>query len=220
MNLLSHRYFSLSITLLTSLLALLSSFLLDYDVLFRFVDEGGFIETLTLLFYLVAALFALCYPLKIIRLPSRIAIAILMLAMLAREADLHKIFGMSMLKIKFWLTDQSTVSHKILAALILLFLIFALYTLIRHSAKRWLSDLKQGQNYAVTLFIFFIVLIVSKLIDRSVNMVYEITGWMAPTWLIAIQLPQEEYLECLLPLLIIVAIIQYVNNNKIKVNIE
>ncbi|WP_392552285.1 hypothetical protein RHO14_12710 [Orbus wheelerorum] len=216
MNLINQRYFSLLITLLTCLLALLSSLALDYDFLFRFVDEGGFIETLTLAFYLIAALFVLCYPRTTIKLTSRIAIAILMLAMLAREADLHKVFGMSMLKIKFWLTAESTISDKFCAALILIFLIFSLYTLIRHSTKNYLIDLKHGQYYAVTILIFFIVLIVSKIIDRSVNMIYEMTSWLAPTWVIALQLPQEEYLECLLPLLIIIAIMQYDHSKKIS----
>lgn len=216
MNLINHRYFSLAITLITCVLALLSSLTLNYDFLFQFVDEGGFIETLTVVFYFIAALFALFYPQKTIRLDSRIAIAILMLAMLAREADLHKILGMSMLKIKFWLTGESSISDKILAAIILLFLAFSLYILIRRSAKTWLLDLKLGKTYAVTLFIFFAVLVISKIIDRSVNMIYEITNWMAPIWVVAIQLPQEEYLECLLPLLIIVAITQYDNSKKLS----
>jgi len=160
MSLITHRYFSLAITLLTCLLALLSSFILDYDFLFCLVDEDGFIETLTLVFYFITALFALFYPRTTIKLTSRIAIAILMLAMLAREADLHKVFGMSMLKIKFWLTSESTITDKFCAALILLFFAFALYTLIRHSAKNCLADLKKGKCYAVTILVFFMVLIV------------------------------------------------------------
>lgn len=214
MNVITHRYFSLAITLLTCLLALCSSLMLNYDFLFRFVDEGGFVETLTLVFYAIAALFALIYPHTTIKLTSRIAITILMLAMLAREADLHKIFGMSMLKIKFWLTTESTITDKTFAALILLFIAFALYTLIRHSVRSCLIGLKQGKQYLITLAIFFIVLVVSKIIDRSVNMIYEMTGWQAPTWIIALQLPQEEYLECLLPLLIIVAIAQFDHDKK------
>lgn len=218
MNLITHRYFSLAITLFTCALALLSSFILNYDFLFQFVDEGGFIETLTLVFYFIAAVFALFYPCTTIKLTSRLATAILMLAMLAREADLHKILGMSMLKIKFWLTNESTISDKIIAAIILLFLAVSLYILVRRAGKTWLIDLKQGKNYAITLFIFFAVLVISKIIDRSVNMIYEITNWLAPTWVIAIQLPQEEYLECLLPLLIMVVIVQFDNNKKLHRN--
>lgn len=213
MTLITHRYFSLCLILLACCLALLSSVLLDYDFLLRFVDEGGFIETLTLFFYAIAAVFALCYGRKTIRLTSRVAIAILMIAMLAREADLHKVFGMSMLKIKFWLTTESTFTAKLAAILIILFLAFALYILIRNAGKQWLSDSKHGLAYAITLWLFLAVLVISKIIDRSVNMIDEMTNWMAPTWVVAIQLPQEEYLECLLPLLIIVAIIQY-NHNK------
>lgn len=209
MNILTYRYFVLIIVLITCLLALFSSLVLDYEFLFQFVDEGEFIESLTLIFYFIAAIFVLFYPKSTIQLTSRIAIAILMIAMLAREADLHKVFGMSMLKIKFWITSESTVIHKFLAVLILLFLIYAIYILIRNGVKSWLADFKNNQNYAITIFIFFVVLIVSKIIDRSVNMIYEMTSWIAPTWVIAIQLPLEEYLECLLPILIIIAIVQY-----------
>lgn len=216
MNIITHRYFSLVATLFICLLALLSSLLLSYDFLFRFVDEGGFIETLTLFFYFIAALFVLFYPRTTIALTSRVATAILIMAMLAREADLHKVLGMSMLKISFWLTNKSSITDKMLAAIILLVLLFSLYTLVRRAGKTWLVDLRQGRTYAITLGIFFTVLVISKMIDRSVNMIYEMTGWMAPTWLIAIQLPQEEYLECLLPLLIIITIIQYDYSKKLS----
>jgi len=46
MNLINQYYFSSVIALSACLLALLSSLTLDYDILFRFVDESRFITNL------------------------------------------------------------------------------------------------------------------------------------------------------------------------------
>lgn len=172
-------------------------------------EEDGLIENLTLVFYLFAAVFVLIYPKEIIKAMSKWAIAILMLAMLAREADLHKFLGMSLLKIKFWLSNETAILNKIIAAAILLIVLCAVLILAISSLKTLMIDLRKKENYAISILMFFIVLITSKILDRSVNMIYELTGWMAPNWIVSIQLPQEEFLECLLPILVVIAIIQY-----------
>lgn len=205
------QYSSVWLTVFTILLALLSSIFLDHEWLLDFVDEDHFVENLTLVFYAIAIVFVFIYKLGSIKFSYRFALAFILFAMMAREADLHKIFGMSMLKIKFWLTNAANIQSKLLAALIILAILIAIFYIILNNYKTWLVDLKKREAYAISVFMFFAVLVVSKILDRSVNMINEITGWMAPRWVVAFQQPQEEYLECILPILIMIAVIQYVD---------
>lgn len=204
------QYSSVWLTIFTMLLALLSSIFLDHEWLLDFVDEDHFIENLTLVFYAIAIIFVFCYKIGSTKLSYRFALAFILFVMMAREADLHKIFGMSMLKIKFWLTNAADLQSKLLAALIILAILGAIFYIILNNYKTWYQDLKQKQPYAISILIFFAVLVVSKILDRSLNMINEITGWMAPRWMVAFQQPQEEYLECILPLLIMIAVVQYI----------
>lgn len=210
MNWINRQYSAVWLTLFTILLALLSSIFLDHEWLLDFVDEGHFVETLTLVFYAIAIVFVFCYKIGTTKLSYRFALAFVLFAMMAREADLHKIFGMSMLKIKFWLTNAAPLPSKLLAALIILSILIAIFYIILNNYKTWFQDLKSKQAYAISVLMFFIVLVVSKILDRSLNMINEITGWMAPRWMVAYQQPQEEYLECILPILIMIAVIQYI----------
>ncbi|WP_392563318.1 hypothetical protein RHO13_07435 [Orbus wheelerorum] len=210
MNIIKKQYSALWLTIITVLLALLSSIFLDHEWLLDFVDEDHFVENLTLVFYTIAIVFVLCYQFKAIKFSYRFSLAFVLFAMMAREADLHKVFGMSMLKIKFWLTNAANLQSKAMAAVIILVILFAIFYIILNNYKAWYQDLKQKEAYAISVFIFFVVLVVSKILDRSLNMINEITGWMAPRWMVAFQQPQEEYLECILPLLIMIAVVQYV----------
>ena len=51
-------------------------------------------------------------------------------------------------------------------------------------------------------------------IDRSLNALTELYRMHFPDWLVAFQVSQEEFLECLLPILIIVACWQYMQHRK------
>lgn len=212
MNWIKNRYSAVWLSLFTSLLALISTMILDHEWLLDFVEEGHFVENLTLVFYIIAIIFVIFYQISKIKLTYRFAIAFILFAMLAREADLHKIFGMSMLKIKFWLTDAAPIYSKFLAAIILLCILSAIFYIIINNYKKWYFDLKQKQPYAISIFTFFVVLVISKILDRSLGMIREITGWVAPRWLEALQQPQEEYLECILPIIIMIAVFQYIDH--------
>ncbi|RKS85965.1 hypothetical protein DES39_1383 [Orbus hercynius] len=211
MNWIKRPYSAVYLTIFTMVLALLCSVFLDHEWLLDFVDEGHFVESLTLIFYVIAIVFVIFYKLGTIKLSYRFSLVFILFAMMAREADLHKIFGMSMLKIKFWLTDAADLQSKFLSALIILAILYAIFYIILNNYKTWYNDLKQKYAYAISVLMFFIVLVVSKILDRSFNMINEITGWMAPRWMIAVQQPQEEYLECILPILIMIAVIQYID---------
>lgn len=185
------------------------------ESMIRFVRENGPIENLTLVVYIVAIALILYSGRTVLKVKTRAAIVILLAYMFMREADLHKsLSGTSILKIKFWLGSQFSVTDKLMALAILLPVLWALFYFIRGYARRWWSDLCVKDGYAVGIFVFLAVLVISKIFDRSLNMMTEMWGWHFPMWVEALVTGQEEYLECILPLLIAVSFYQYRERHK------
>ena len=130
--------------------------------------------------------------------------------MFMREADWHKsVSSESILKIKFWLNGQIPVSDKLLAIAILLPIVWMLVYFVWNYTKKFWKALWDGEGYAVSILMFLVTLVTSKVLDRSLNMLTELYQMHFPEWLVALQTSQEEFLECLLPILIIVVIAQY-----------
>ena len=105
-------------------------------------------------------------------------------------------------------------TDKLLAILILLPIIWMLFHFIRNHAGTFFRELCNKEGHAITILVFFVVLAVSKCIDRSLNVLTELYGMHFTDCLVALQLSQEEFLECLLPVLIIVASWQYMQRRK------
>ena len=179
-------------------------------LMIRFVRENGPIENLTLVVYIVAIALILYSGRTVLKVKTRVAIVILLAYMFMREADLHKsLSGTSILKIKFWLGSQFSVTDKLMALAILVPVLWMLFYFIRGYIRRWWSDLCVKDGYAVGIFVFLAVLVISKIFDRSLNLMTEMWGWHFPMWVDALVTGQEEYLECILPLLITVSFYQY-----------
>lgn len=71
--------------------------------LIHLVEEGQFIESLTLYFYAIVLIIFIVFPFVAIRKLTQWSIILVLFTMMAREADLHKsINGMSILKLRFW----------------------------------------------------------------------------------------------------------------------
>ena len=203
------------ISVAASLAALVSWMAMSSESMIRFVRENGPIENLTLVVYIVAIALILYSGRTVLTVKTRAAIVILLVYMFMREADLHKsLSGTSILKIKFWLGSQFPVTDKLMALAILLPVLWALFYFIRGYTRRWWSDLCLKDGYAVGIFVFFAVLVISKIFDRSLNMMTEMWGWRFPMWVEALVTGQEEYLECILPLLITVSFYQYRERHK------
>ena len=203
------------ISVVTSLAALVSWMAMSSESMIRFVRENGPIENLTLVVYIVAIALILYSGRTVLKVKTRVAIVILLAYMFMREADLHKsLSGTSILKIKFWLGNQFSVTDKLTALAILLPVLCALFYFIFGYTRRWWSDLRAREGYAVGIFVFLAVLVISKVFDRSLNMLTEMFEWHFPMWVDALVTGQEEYLECILPLLITVSFYQYRERHK------
>lgn len=197
------------LVLLTSVCAFIGWAILPLDMIFPIVHENGPIETMTVIFYFVAIA---CIWLSKIRLYStpfiRIVASIAILAFAARELDLHKVIeGVNLLKVRFWIGD-SPISYKIMTAAVLVPMIFSILYLLLKFYKPVLNAAMQLVPSAVTLVTFSILIVVTKMIDRSLDVVTQLLSWDSPRWVTALQNSFEESLEMLLPILLIVFIFQ------------
>jgi hypothetical protein len=196
-------------------LAFISWIILSSEDMLLFVEEHGIVESGTVIFYFVALI--------VVWLPKSIAVSdrytrtagtIILLAMAAREADLHKyISGISMFKLRFW-TGHYPIGEKLLSALVIFPIAMAVLYIFIKFFKSCLAGFKARQADAMSVVTFFVVMIISKIIDRSLNAIHEVIGWVAPRWMVALQNALEEYLEFLLPILVIIFIYQYIRINQ------
>ena len=90
-----------------------------------------------------------------------------------------------------------------------------LYLLFKQ-AKKVLAQAMAHQAYAVTTVVMFMLIPLTNIIDRSLGILKETLGWHAQHWLIALQTSQEEMLEMSLPLLALVAVLQFRHGKQVK----
>lgn len=187
---------------LSVLLALLLWLALPAQTVLALMAEEGPVESATVLAYVLAIV--AIWLLRASTWPTRLASSMVLLMFAAREMDLHKsLFGMSMLKSRFYLS--APLLPRLAALAILLPLALALVYLVwKHARPLW-RGLRQRQALAITMACFMTALFASKAIDRSLNIVFEMFNYASPLWLQALQLAFEETLELLLPVLAIVA---------------
>ena len=210
MKFLKSPYLSIWLAVAVSLFALCFWLACPPKVVFLWTEEGGPVESLTEYIYMGAMIITLLFGASILRRKTLVAILLVLGYMLAREADLHKaLFSMSMLKIKFWLSRGIPITDKLMAAAILLPAIWAgLYLLIIHFRPTY-AAIRKRLPYAISILMVVVVTVISKIIDRSLNAWIETFGGSFPEWLWALQASEEELLECLIPVLFIVAFFQY-----------
>ena len=172
------------------------------------MSETGPVEELTASAYIAAALVPWWLRPRHAPWPALLAISIVMLAFGMRELDWHKLWtGTSVLRLSWYWSDAPMASR--LAALAVMAPIAAAGSglLLRYGPPT-LRAAGRGEPPAVTTLWFVGVLIASKAIDRSLNVMVEWFDLHSPLWLIALQLALEETLELALPLLMALALWQ------------
>ncbi|MBS0970743.1 hypothetical protein JK232_17775 [Nissabacter archeti] len=205
----NHPFSGVRLAVVVSFFAFALSCLLPTNTVIHLMEEGQLVETLTLYAYAIVLLYFIFRPNLHITVITRCSIIFCLFVMMAREADLHKsIAHMSMLKLRFW-TGNLPLHDKMVALLILLPVVVAcLFLLIKHAKNIWLQA-KLHKAYAVTTVTFVVLIPLTNIADRSLGLLNESFRWHAPLWLVAFQSSQEELLEMSLPLLALLAIIQY-----------
>lgn len=203
---LTRPYAAVVFTVLFALGCLLM-LLLPLDELKHWTSEEGLFEQASWVVYFVVA--ATC--LFLVRDDARLygTSAVVVLAMGARELDLHRRFTTdSMLKSRYYLKVQAPLIEKLLAgAVVLALTAVVLYMLVRY-LPLLLRRLRERSPAAITLATSFGVLVLTKIADRLPDVMRHDFGAVVPAWLLHLQAVFEEPLESTLPLLFLLAIVQ------------
>lgn len=200
--------FSLRFIASFAVLGITNAVLLPWETSLQFMSEGGPIENATVVFYYIALLVLwTCAPRAVPR-SSLAAISIVLIACAARELDLHiALFGLSILKANFY-RKFATGTQIFIALLIILPVLFSVGFLVVHHGRWLLNGTRCRIPTAVTILSIFVLLVVVKILDRSLGMVQELSGYAPPLPLRVLQLSLEEPLEMVPPMLVIIAITQ------------
>lgn len=176
---------------------------------FEVTRENGPVELATALIYFAAGagVWALRRPGDSWR--SVAALSVVLIAFGAREMDWHKVWtGLSVLKISFYL-GPAPLPHKLLGGLAVLAAGTALVCLLaRHAGAAW-RGLQRRDPVAATTACFVLVLVVSKVLDRSVNVLAEDFQVVTSQDVHALVSSLEEILELGLPLLAVLGGLQH-----------
>lgn len=171
--------------------------------------EEGFVETSTAVLFFVLAL-AVWFTASHERLGVRWALSVMLAAGGARELDLHRAFtdGSSMLKVSFYLRD-APLQQKLAAFVVLLMIAIAAWVLIARYARPFVRGLRQREALAITVLCFFVTMLVSKVFDRSINVLAQDFGVHVTLSAKALVSVLEESLELCLTLLAVIGLAQH-----------
>jgi hypothetical protein len=203
------RYIAAVPPVLALALAVVLWLALDPASLKALVTEGGSVERLTELLY-----FALAAAMWWFRRPGDdvlgwVALCVVFVAFGAREMDLHRAWtGGSMLKVSFYLRDAPLL-HKLVSAAVVLVVAAAMVTVVRRFARGVWQGLRRHETPAITVAIFLLTMVASKVIDRSINVLHEDFGVLTPAATGALVGAIEEIVELSLPLVAAIGFVQH-----------
>jgi hypothetical protein len=189
-----------------SLIVLLVWTLLPMRTVMDLFVEGGPVETVTLLAYIVAVVLV-----PVLKVPGdgkllRFSLAWVVLFFAARESDLHRVFdNTSLLKLSFYSNDHALV-YKAIGLTVLVTTVFCLGVLV--AQKRRLLDWNAKRAHQITFVVFVLALVVAKVFDRGINLLKEGYGIEFGQSIETLVLGFEEGYEFALPLLIVLGLYQ------------
>ena len=171
-----------------------------------FSEQGPF-EVLSAVFW--AALGLLCF-MTARQAPRRlIPCGIAAFIACARELDLHTaITGMSIFKSHYYLKTPAPIAEKLLVGLLAIAILAVLIDVVRSGVRA----LRQGalrQDWMLTAMLAFVTTAATKVLDKLQSFVHDFTGHYLPQIYSLIINALEEGVEMSLPLLFIVALVQY-----------
>jgi hypothetical protein len=205
------------IALLTAGIALAVWLALPPEGVMHLMSEEGPIETSTSALYFLVALL----PLALFFAPpagtdrrSWLAIAVMSAAGGAREMDLHKAWTeKSVLKVSFYL-GQAPLHQKLISLLVLAAIGGALSYLLRRHMRRLWQELRQGQAVAVSVATLFVTTVITKVLDRAINLLAEDYGVATSYPIKALVSALEETMELGLPLIVALSLWQFLRGQR------
>jgi len=201
--------FAPGLAVCATLLAAIVGLLLPLSATAMLMREVGPIEGATVVMYLIAVA-ALWYDLQHGEdVATRIALSVALTGFLARELDLHKTAdGVSLLKLSSY-ADPSGPTAKLAVMGVALAVIVAVIMLTRRHGIALIRRARVGDPLACTVLSFIVLLVLSKICDRSPVMLAEYAGIVVAPASRHIVLAVEEIAELMLPMLVIVGLIQH-----------
>lgn len=183
--------------------------LLDATQRQHLMSEGGPIEQASWMLWLVMAFAFALLATPGDRVSTRVALVVMMVAFAAREADLHKeITGKSVLKLSFYF-QEFPLHQKLIAAVAVVAVLAAAGLLIKRYGKQVWRGARSGDIVCTTVLIFLGSMVVSKVLDRSVNVLADDYGIALPAALGQLIGTTEETMEAMLPLVAAIGLLQH-----------
>lgn len=204
-----HPFVSLALVMLFAVLALLLWAALPAAQVMALMSEEGPVEIASAGLYFLTAVALWFVRGRSMPLALAAAMSIVLCAFGARELDLHKAWtGASVLKVSFYL-GSAPLQHKLVALMAVVPTALAMAYLLLQYGLPVLRGLRQRHPVAITVAVFWGTLVLSKLIDRSQNVLLEDFGVQFSPAVTALRSAWEESLELCLGVLIWVGLWQH-----------
>lgn len=202
-------YFAITPPVLALVFALGLWLTLEPATLKALTTEGGLVERPTELLYFALAAVMWWWRRPGDDLLGWAALCVVFVAFGAREMDLHKAWtGGSMLKLSFYLREAPLVQKLVSGAVVLIVAAAGVFLVRRYARKVW-QEFRRGETVATTVAIFLVAMVVSKVFDRSINILIEDFGVITPASTGALVGAVEEILELSLPLVAAIGFVQH-----------
>lgn len=209
--------YPLIFTVFTIVILLTLSFIYKiYEYPF-WIDEGGVIETLSVLGYFLCTLLILSKGgWTYIKKYNYFFILIILFGL--RELDFDKRFTtIGMLKIKFYFSDNVPITEKLIGILVIVIISYIIVSIIKNHLKAFFYKVSQAYPVHVGALLTFFVVLFSKSIDGIGRKLGDIGFFIKEQTSITF-LVIEEVLELGIPLLIISTYFIYFSIEKKKHN--
>ena len=183
------------------------------------IDEGGVIETLSAIGYFVCALLMLTKGgWEYIKKYHYFFLAVIFFGL--RELDFDKKFTtMGVFKSKFYVSDSVPGIEKLVGLLVILIVLYLVFSIIRHHAKGFFTQIKNISPVHIGILTIIVFLIVAKTLDgiarklRDFNV--HIDEQASEYFLVA-----EEVLELGVSLMVISTFLMFLNNSSSKNKVQ
>ncbi len=205
---LQRRWSAVAIALAVAALAVVVGLLVPQQVPLQFLQEDGPVERGTVWFYLAAVASVVLLRWRGMPVADMLAACVLLLAMAAREADLHTaMFGISILKSRFYI--DAPIGQILAALAVLLPIVLSAVWLAARHARQWLQSPARWSPPAATLAVLVASMVVAKVFDRTPDTLtqLQLQAWLTPS-VRHVMLALEEILEFALPLFAMLAMLQ------------
>lgn len=165
------------------------------------ISEKGLIEKFTATIYFMAGIVSIVLAIQGILLHGLKA-GFLMFVLGLREMDFHNKFTTkNITKTSFYISPEVPVIEKIIVSLIVLFILWMLFSFLSKNIKSFFADLKSKSQYSIYVLTAFIIMVVSKLLDGKDRLL----GLSSKLQIV------EETLELSIPVFLLLSLFVFVN---------